>query len=155
MRDRSGRSGTLGWTTPNALGDRLLAYAAALYAVGLAVHTADHIRRGTDVLTGEVLALGTASTLGGLAVIALVFARHRLAPLAAVVFGFPVALGVAATHLLPEWSDFSDAFPGAHHTGVTAFSWAVALLEIAGLLALGAAGVYAMRHDPDRKLIAR
>jgi hypothetical protein len=127
--------------------ERALRYAALFYAVGLVVHTADHLRRGTDVLTTEVNVLGTVSTLGGLVVIGLVLARHRLAPLAAVAFGFPVALGVAATHLLPEWSDFSDAFPGAHHTGVTAFSWLVVLVEIAGLLALGAAGLYAMRQE--------
>jgi hypothetical protein len=128
-------------------GRRALRYATGFYAIGLAIHTADHFRRGTEVLTNEVLTLGTLSTLGGLVVIALVFAGHRLAPLVAVVFGIPVAIGVAATHLLPEWSDFSDAFPGAHHTGVTAMSWVVVLVEVAGLLAVGAAGAYALREE--------
>jgi hypothetical protein len=147
MRERPGRSHTLERTAPDP--HRLLTYAAVLYGIGLVVHTADHVRRGTDVLTTEVNVLGTVSTLGGLVVIGLVLARHRLAPLAAAGFGFPVALGIAATHLLPEWSDFSDAFPGAHDTGVTMFSWLVVLVEIAGLLALGAAGVYAIRREPS------
>jgi hypothetical protein len=128
-------------------GGRALRYATGLYAIGLVVHTADHVRRGTEVLTTEVTVLGTVSTLGGLVVIALVLAGHRLAAPVAAAFGFSSALGVAATHLLPEWSDFSDAFPGSHHTGVTALSWVVTLVEIAGLLAVGATGVYALRQE--------
>jgi hypothetical protein len=59
----------------------------------------------------------------------------------AVVTGIPVALGVAAVHLIPHWSAFSDAFPGAQHTGVTALSYSVVLIEIVGALAMGAAGL--------------
>jgi len=39
--------------------------------------------------------------------------------------GIPVALGVAAVHLLPKWSALSDSFLGAQHAGVTALSWTV------------------------------
>src|SRR5438132_5949105 len=127
--------------------DRLLAYAAALYGIGLVAHTADHIRRGAGVLTLEVKWAGIVSTAIGVATIALVLARHRLAPLAAVVVGAPIAVGVAAVHLLPHWSVWSDAFPGAQATGVSPLSWAVVLLEIAGALALLAAGTYVLRHQ--------
>ena len=127
--------------------DRLLAYAAALYGIGLVAHTADHIRRGAGVLTLEVKWAGIVSTAIGVATIALVLARHRLAPLAAVVVGAPIAVGVAAVHLLPHWSVWSDAFPGAQATDVSPLSWAVVLLEIAGALALLAAGTYVLRHQ--------
>ena len=118
-----------------------------MYAVGLALHTADHLRRGIDVITDEVFWLGNVSTAAGIAVVALVLTGHRFAPTAAVLLGFPVALGVSAVHLLPRWSTLSDAFPGAHDTGVTALSWAVVLLEIAGAAALGLAGFAAVRRS--------
>ena len=125
--------------------DRLLRGGAILYGAGLALHLADHFRRGTAVLTGEVNLLGTISTVAGVIVIAMVFVGHRVAPTAAIALGFPVAIGVAAVHLLPRWSDFSDAFPGST-TGVNAMSWTVVLIEIAGAFALGMAGLAAERE---------
>jgi len=131
--------------TDTSRSDRLLRGGALLYGLGLALHLADHFRRGTDVLTGEVNLLGTISTVAGIIVIALVFTGHRFAPTAAIALGFPVAIGVAAVHLLPRWSDFSDAFPGST-TGVNTMSWTVVLIEIVGAFALGMAGVAAERE---------
>jgi hypothetical protein len=125
---------------------RRLRYAAVFYALGLALHTADHFRRGTGVVTNQVLWAGNLSTLLGVATVVLVLMGHRLAPLAAALTGIPVAVGVAAVHLLPEWSAFSDAFPGAHGTGVTAWSWAVVLMEIVGAFAMGIIGLSIVRH---------
>lgn len=125
--------------------DRFLRNAAVLYGAGLVLHLADHVRRGTGVLTGEVNLLGAISTVAGVMTIGLVMMRNRLAPVAAVAVGFPVALGVAAVHLLPRWSAFSDAFPGST-TGVNALSWTVVLVEIAGAFVLGLAGLSAMRR---------
>ncbi len=122
--------------------------AAILYGVGLVLHIADHVRRGTSVLTGEVNLLGTISTVAGVATIGLIMMRHRLAPIAAVALGFPVAVGVAAVHLLPRWSDFSDAFPGST-TGVNGLSWTVVLIEIAGGFALGLAGLAMLRRSDE------
>lgn len=130
-----------GQTAAAAPRDHLLRWAAALYALGLIVHTLDHVRRGTGVLTPEVFWLGTVSTAAGVITVGLVMARHRLAPLAAALLGVPVAVGVAAVHLLPHWSAVSDAFPGAAGTGVTAYSWVVVLVEIAGASLLGVAGL--------------
>jgi hypothetical protein len=124
---------------------RWLRYAALLYALGLVLHTADHFRRGTDVVTNQVLWAGNLSTLLGVATVALVLMGHRLAPWAAALTGLPVALGVASVHLLPEWSAFSDAFPGAHGTGVTAMSWTVVLIEIVGAFAMGIIGLSIVR----------
>ncbi|MEX2557903.1 MAG: hypothetical protein WEB06_20015 [Actinomycetota bacterium] len=122
--------------------------AAILYGVGLVLHLADHLRRGTVVLTGEVNLLGTISTVAGVVTIGLIMTRHRLAPVAAIALGFPVAVGVAAVHLLPRWSDFSDAFPGST-TGVNAMSWTVVLIEIAGAFALGLAGRAMLRRSSE------
>jgi hypothetical protein len=127
---------------------RYLRYAALLYALGLALHTADHLRRGLDVLTPQVQWAGNLSTLLGIAAVVLVLMGHRWAPMVAVVTGVPVALGVAAVHLIPHWSAFSDAFPGAQHTGVTALSYSVVLIEIAGALAMGAAGLALVLKGP-------
>ena len=128
----------------HARADRFLRNATILYGAGLVLHVADHFRRGTSVLTGEVNLLGTISTVAGVITIGLVMTRHRLAPVLAMILGFTVAVGVAAVHLLPHWSDFSDAFPGSR-TGVTALSWTVVLIEIAGAFAMGVAGLYALR----------
>jgi hypothetical protein len=124
---------------------RWLRYAAAFYALAWAVHTGDHVGRGTGVVTTEVAVLGATAAVLQLAAVAAVFARWRWAPLAAVAIGFPDAVGIAAVHLLPHWSAFSDAFPGSQGTGVTTFSWFAAILEIAGALGFGLAGLYAQR----------
>jgi hypothetical protein len=123
--------------------ERFLRYAALAFLAGFVFHNLDHLRRGFGALTPQVLWAGTA--LGVISITAIAFALigHRLAPLVAVVVAFPAAIGVAASHLLPHWSSLSDAFPGS---GVDAISWAAVLSEIAGALALGLAGAYALRR---------
>jgi hypothetical protein len=126
---------------------RALRWAAAFYGLAWAVHTGDHLRRGLGVITTEVTVLGTVAAVLQLLAVAAVFVRRPWAPLAAVAIGFPDALGIAAVHLLPHWSSLSDAFPGVHGTGVTGFSWFAAVIEIAGALAFGLAGIYAWRRS--------
>jgi hypothetical protein len=125
---------------------RALRYAATVYAVGLALHTADHLRRGFGVLTRHVFWAGNLSTVIGVTAVVLIFAGHRLAPLAAVWAGFPIAIGVASVHLLPHWSAFSDAFPGGGPEGVTALSWIAVLIEIVGASAVGVIGLRMLRE---------
>lgn len=129
---------------------RLLAYAAALYAVAWAVHTGDHVRRGLDVVSSEVAVAGNIAAVLQLAVVASVFLRWRWAAVAAVAIGIPDAIGIAAVHLLPRWSSFSDAFPGAHGTNVTAFSWFAAIVEVSAALLFGLAGAHAWRRGLAR-----
>jgi hypothetical protein len=105
--------------------------------VALLLHGADHLRRGIEGLTPEVFWGGTVLSLVAAAAIVLVLAHHRASALVAMVVGFATALAVAQAHLLPRWSVFSDAFPGA---SVDAWSWAAVLAEIAAALAFGAAG---------------
>jgi hypothetical protein len=126
---------------------RILRYAAAFYLLAWALHTGDHLRRGLGVVTTEVAVAGIgAAVLQVIAVVA-VFQRRPWAAVAAVAIGFPDALGIFAVHMLPQWSSFSDAFPGAHNTGVTAFSWFAAITEIVGALIFGIAGAYAWRRS--------
>ena len=125
--------------------DRKLQAAALVYLGGLALHTADHLRRGLDAVTEHVFWAGNVSTAMGLAAVALILTRHRLAPAAAVAFGFPIALGVAAVHLLPEWSTaLSDSFIDQ---SVSWMSWTFVAIEIAGALATGIAGWRLYRRD--------
>ncbi|HEY5077970.1 MAG TPA: hypothetical protein VIJ48_10735 [Acidimicrobiia bacterium] len=126
---------------------RWLRYCALFYALGLALHTADHLRRGLDVLTPQVQWAGNLSTAVGISVAVLVIVGHRYGPMLAALTGIPVAVGVAAVHLVPKWSAFSDAFPGAHNTGVTALSWTVVLVEIVGALAMGVVGISIVRDQ--------
>jgi hypothetical protein len=134
--------------------ERWLKYSALFYALGLALHTADHFRRGLDASTGQVLVIGNISTAVGMTVAVLVVLGHRHAPMFAAATGFPVAFGVAAVHLLPTWSAFSDSFVDAHGTGVTAMSWTVVLIEIAGALAMGVAGLVVVRDQRAETSVA-
>jgi hypothetical protein len=120
---------------------RQLRLCALVYALGLALHTVDHVRRGLDVVTPQVLWAGNVSTAIGIAVVVLVIVGNRHAPFLAAVTGFPIAIGVAMVHLVPRWSALSDSFEGARGTGVTALSWSAVLLEIAGALAMGIVGL--------------
>jgi hypothetical protein len=125
-----------------------LRVAAVVFAVALAVHGVDHFRRGTDVLTWQVLWLGNLQIVLSVVAVVLVFRHHRWAPGFAIAVGFASAIGFSAAHLLPHWSAFSDAFTGSHPApGVTALSWFAACFEIGAGLFLGMAGVRALRAE--------
>jgi hypothetical protein len=128
---------------------RALRWAAGIYALGLALHTFDHLRRGLDASPVAVLWAGNLSTLLGVAAIVLVFAGHRWAPAFAAITGIPVAIGVAAVHLLPPWGALSESFLDGGN-GITAMSWVVVMIEIVGAFAMGVAGLLALR-DQTRK----
>jgi hypothetical protein len=131
-------------------GARLLRWTAALYGVAWAAHNADHLRRGTDVVTTEVLVLGAVAGVLQVLAITAVFLEHRWAPVAAVAVGLQAGIGIFAVHLLPRWSAFSDALPGAHGTGITLFSWVAVVLETVGAFAFAAAGAYVLRRTRTR-----
>jgi hypothetical protein len=70
-------------TTDRLRAGRVLRYAALVYAAGLLAHTADHLRRGLDVLTPEVLWAGNVSGIVAIVAIALApsgFAWRRRSP---------------------------------------------------------------------------
>jgi len=133
--------------------EQRLRSAALVFAVAVAVHGADHLRRGTDVVTTTVLVAGGIQFLLGAITVVLIFRHHRWASRAAIAVGFASAIGFTAAHLLPHWSAFSDAFTGSHVApNVTVLSWAAALFEIGADVALGWAGVRALRLDGGRNI---
>jgi hypothetical protein len=127
-------------------GARVLRWAAAFFGLAWAIHSADHGRRGPSASTTEVLVLGAVAGAFQVLAIAAVFLKHRWAPVLAVAVGLPAGIGIFAVHLLPRWSSFSDALPGAHGTGVTLFSWFAVVLEMATAFAFAAAGAYVVRR---------
>jgi hypothetical protein len=141
------------WFT-HARATKMLQWAAVAYAIAWVIHTGDHLRRGTDVTTTEVLVAGGIAAILQLSAVAAVFLRSPWAPVMAVAIGFSDAIGIAAVHLLPHWSSFSDAFPGAHGTGVTGFSWFAAIIEVVSALAFGIAGAYALKTTRSRSVAA-
>jgi hypothetical protein len=129
--------------------DRLLKCTAWLFAAALLVHNMDHLRRGLKVLTPEVLWAGIALNIAAVAVIAIVVARREWASAAAAGVGFFMAIGVTASHLLPHWGVFSDAFPGSH---VDIWSYAAVLFEIGASALFGFVGTRGLisGHRPAR-----
>ena len=135
--------------------ERWFRRAAILCMVAVAVHGADHVRRGTEVVTTQVTAAGTVQFVLVAATLVLVLRRHPWAASAAVAVGFGGAVGFAASHLLPQWSSFSDPFVGdLVAPEVSAFSWATALFEIAADLALGGVGLRVFGLEGRRRASA-
>jgi hypothetical protein len=132
--------------------NRLFHWAATLFAIAVALHAIDHLRRGMNILPPAVMIAGMVQIALAAVAIALVFLGNRWAPHAAVVIGFVSAVGFTAAHLLPTWGFFSDSFinapPSAH---VTWSSWVTALCEIVADVLFGLAGVAVLssRHLSD------
>jgi hypothetical protein len=119
--------------------DRRLFAAGVLFAVGSAVHTLDHLRRGQGSVTEALYWTGNLALVLQVVVVTLILTRHRLAAPAAVAAGFPLALGFFAAHWLPGWGPLSDPL---WETGSWSWvSYAASILEIAGALAVGFAGL--------------
>jgi hypothetical protein len=124
------------------MNERRLIAAAYLFAVGSAIHLIDHLRRGQGSVTDQLYVAGNLGLILQVAVITLILTRHRIAPIAAVSAGFPLALGFTAAHWLPHWSSLSDSFVD---DGAAVFSYVASLAEIAGALAAGITGLAVLR----------
>lgn len=123
--------------------ERSLRLAGFLFAAGSAVHLFDHLRRGQTSVTDELYWAGNVGLVVQVAVITLILTGHRLAPIAAVSAGFPLALGFFAAHWLPEWSALSD--PVWEIESLPVLSYVASSLEIAGALAIGVVGMQIIR----------
>lgn len=122
--------------------DRLLQWGAVAFTVFVLLHNGDHTRRGLDVLSTDVVVAGTLAIFVEIGIVAVIIAGHRLAPLAAAATGFGLAAGYVLVHLLPGRGWLSDPlFDG----GGEGLSQAAAIGEIAAAVALGVAGVLALR----------
>ncbi len=126
-----------------------LALASIAFLVANVLHTIDHERTGTARLTTAVTAGGVAITVGALLTLWLALRRHPRAPLVAAAVGLGSAVGIAASHLAPHWSVFSDSY---WDLSLDAFSWTVVLVEIGTGLVLAAVALRelgAARRVPD------
>jgi hypothetical protein len=106
------------------------------------LHTADHQRQGINGLSTEILLGGSAITIAAIASLVLALRRDERAPLFAAVLGLSAAAGIAASHIAPQWSAFSDSYP---QIGADAISWAAVALEIGAALLLAAVGLRELR----------
>jgi hypothetical protein len=125
-------------------GQRLLIWASVAFVAANLLHTLDHLRQGIGGLTTEVLAGGTVITVAAIATLYLAVRDDPRAPLAAAVVGLWTAFGVAASHIAPHWSAFSDPYPDIQ---VDALSWAVMLAEIGAAVGLGLVGIRELRRQ--------
>jgi hypothetical protein len=107
------------------------------------LHTADHQRQGTERLNWEILAGGSAITFAAIASLVLAWRRDQRAAIFGAVLGLSAAAGIAASHIAPHWSVFSDSYPQIH---ADAISWLAVLLEIAGALLLAAVSTRELRR---------
>jgi hypothetical protein len=123
---------------------RPLRRAGLLFAAGFVVHNADHARRGLDAISDQVVWGGTVVAVLAAVVLTLVATRHPLAPFAAAAGGLAIAVGVSATHLLPEWGALSDPLPGGD---VDALTWVAVLAEVVGAAVLGLVGLGIVRRQ--------
>ncbi len=122
--------------------DRLLRWAATFFAVAVLVHGIDHTRRGADSVEADVFWVGSAALLIEVGVVAIVFVRHRHAPLAALAVGSSLAIGYLVVHFTPRRSWLSDSFTSGAPAAV---SVAAATTEVLAAVTLAAAGWYALR----------
>jgi hypothetical protein len=130
------------WDDPR---HRRLTAAAWLFTAGTTIHLFDHLRRGQGSITDALYWAGNLSTVLQVVLITLVFTRHRLAPLAAMAIGFPLALGFASAHWLPEWSPLSD--PLWEVASWSWFSFVASTTEVLGALLVGLAGLSIVRAE--------
>ena len=120
----------------------LLRWAAIFFALAVLIHNSDHVRRGAGALNLDVFWAGTLALTLEVGVVILVFLRHRLAPLAAIAVGFPLAIGYVIVHFTPDHGLLSDSLLSSGK----AVSIVAAGLETVGALALGAVGAWIVRR---------
>jgi hypothetical protein len=130
-------------TSMNEARERRLWVAGILFGVASGIHLIDHLRRGQGSITDTLYLLGNVGLVFQITTITLVLTRNRLAPMAAVFTGFPLAIGFAAAHWVPTWSAMSD--PVWKIRSLTWFSYLASSAEIAGALAVAFAGLAILR----------
>lgn len=116
--------------------------ASWLFGATWLVHTVDHIRRGVGATSDAVVWAGSTVAMLAAIAITLVAVGHDIAPAAATVVFLSIAVGVSATHLLPQWGALSD--PILVESTTDAWSIVAVCGEIAGAVVLGVAGLRVM-----------
>ena len=119
--------------------------ATGFFAVGFALHHLDHVRRGYGVVEEGVIVGRTVAAMLVAVLFTLVVTRHRAAPIAAVVVGGAVLVGVVMVRVVPPFGPPSDHL-GAEGTEV--WSWLAVGIELVGAVVLVLAGWRALRPTP-------
>lgn len=109
------------------------------------VHTADHIRRGTDLTSDGVIWAGTLAGMLAAIALTLVFTDHPLAPFATLAVFGALAFGVTATHYAPGWGYFSE--PLLADSATDGWAAIAALPEIAAAAWLAWIGLGVVRRQ--------
>jgi hypothetical protein len=117
--------------------------AAAAFVGANVLHTLDHLRQGTGDLATDVLAGGTVLSILAVVTLVLALRHHPRASLWAAAVGTWSALAVAASHIAPHRSAFSDSY---FEIDVDALSWAVMLAEVVAAAYLGLVGFRELRR---------
>lgn len=112
-----------------------LVVASGVLVLVFVLHAIDHVRQGLGRLTTEVTVGGQLLMLAAFAVFVLALRRHRVAPPVAVSVGLGAALAVAASHIAPHWSAFSDSYPD-NNLDLLAWASMLAVIATAGIVAL-------------------
>ena len=122
--------------------------ASWLFIATWLVHSVDHMRRGLDASSEAVIWGGTLAALLAAVSITLVFARHDIAPAVATAVFPAIAIGVSATHLLPEWGVLSD--PIIVDSTTDGWSIVAVVPEIVAAAVLGGVGLRLMSQHGYR-----
>lgn len=117
--------------------------ATLVFAAGALAHNLDHLRRGLDVITPQLLAGGALVGIASGVAIGLVLVMHRDAARTAVLVGFGSAVAIGSSHLPPEWGSLSDPLSGS---GMDAWTWVAILSAVGGGLLFGAVGLHRLRQ---------
>lgn len=105
------------------------------------LHDLDHVRQGRPLPTVLTFVGFLGLALSALCLF-LAVRRHPLRAPAAAAIGISSVLGLVAVHIVPSWSILSDPY---HEADVDALSWANLALLITAALAVGIAGLQALR----------
>lgn len=130
---------------------RDLFVAGIAFGAASALHIADHLRRGQGSVTEFLYLMGNIALVLQVVTVTLVVTRHRLAPMVAAAAGPSLAIGFAAAHWLPRWSDMSD--PIWQVDSLRPLSFVASGAEIVTAVALGVAGYRAMVGSSQVKMI--
>ena len=115
-----------------------------LFTIAVLVHNTDHLRRGADAVPIDVFVAGTSAIVLEVGIVALVLARHRLAPLAAIAVGASLAPAYVLVHFLPKRSWLSDSLTSAAEA--SPLSYGAAGLEVLAATVVAVAGVVVLRR---------
>lgn len=114
--------------------DKVALGAGIILLTATVLHILDHVRQGRP-LPGVLSLVGATGLVLAVVSILLALRHHPLVRKVNLVVGFGTVAGLAAVHVLPHWSVFSDPYPEVHVDGL-AWTSLIALMVAAGALGM-------------------